>query len=237
MGWVYMLVEKILEFGEVLFVWWCMDGMIGYDVFVEIDCFFVDGSGVGQFDCFDEWLCVEIGLFVVLLWYDLIYDMKWMIVDGLLWVEVCRLVCIFLYGIVDVDDVLVELLVCFFVYCLYLFEGCEYLCFVFMEVCWCCFDLVIVFVELELLLFDLCFEVVQCFLQVSGVVMVKGVEDIVFYWFIWFGMFIEVGVDFFIVVVSVEEFYCVQYVRFVVWFYLMMMFLMYDIKCFEDVWV
>ena len=83
-GGAYVLVEKILESGEVLPPFWATAGTTGYDALADLDRVLVDPAGQRALDRLDA----SLRRGGPLAWADLIHDTKRAIADGILNSEV-----------------------------------------------------------------------------------------------------------------------------------------------------
>lgn len=128
---LYVVVEKILEFGEELFGDWVVYGIIGYDFLVELNGVFVD---IVYEDDFSVFYCCFIGdcdsYFEYFYWgkqliqcVSLFGEVNVFVeyLEGL--VEVDFILCDFMFSVIW--GVICEVIVCFFVYCIYVCENGE----------------------------------------------------------------------------------------------------------------
>ncbi|RLV48768.1 malto-oligosyltrehalose synthase [Nocardioides mangrovicus] len=198
----YVLVEKILEEGEVLPADWATAGTTGYEALAAIDRVLTDPA-VAARPATD--------------WHELIHDTKREVADGALHPEVARIVReLRTDGLRDgagapahpasaLEDAVAELLACFPVYRSYLPEGREHLDQAFAQARRRRPDLP--FDDLEPLLSDASHPAALRLQQTSGMVMAKGVEDCAFYRYARLTSLTEVGGDPSVVSLSLEEFH------------------------------
>jgi (1->4)-alpha-D-glucan 1-alpha-D-glucosylmutase len=206
-GGAYVLVEKILESGEVLAPFWATAGTTGYDALADLDRVLVDPAGQPALDRLDTSL--RRGGPVV--WADLIHDTKRAIADGILNSEVRRLGRE--AGIPGSEDAIAELLACFPVYRSYLPYGAEHLESAIAEATRRRPDLATAVAELAPILADATHPAAVRFQQTSGMVMAKGVEDTAFYRVSRLASLTEVGADPDEFAVTVDEFHGRQQAR------------------------
>jgi (1->4)-alpha-D-glucan 1-alpha-D-glucosylmutase len=194
-GGSYLLIEKILEPGEVLPAGFDCEGTTGYDALADVDRVFVDAGGQEPLDALDA----ELRGGRPADYEEMIRGTKRRITDGILHSEMLRLA-----RLVPADtglaaepaaDALSEIIAAFPVYRSYLPEGEE----VLKEAC----ELAVrrrpelgraVGLLLPLLL-DASAELARRFQQTSGMVMAKGVEDTAFFRYTRLGTLTEVGAD------------------------------------------
>ncbi|MFT4137022.1 malto-oligosyltrehalose synthase [Microbacterium sp.] len=195
-GGAYVVVEKILEHGETLPAWWETDGTTGYDAMAEIDRVLIAPGGAAALGALDTVLRgEEVG------YADLIHAAKRMTADSVQAPEVARLVRCLPADVREVlgDDVardgLAELLTCFPVYRAYLPAGAEYLDQAVAEATEHRPDLAGAILALAPLLAEPGTELSRRFMQTTGPVMAKGVEDTAFYRYTRLGSLTEVGGD------------------------------------------
>ncbi|MGY2745495.1 malto-oligosyltrehalose synthase [Arthrobacter sp. UYCu723] len=209
-GGSYLLVEKILEPGEVLPAGFECEGTTGYDALADVDRVFIDPAGQGALDALDTELRGGLADYA-----DMIHGTKRRITDGILHSEMLRLA-----RLVPADagltveaaaDALSEIIAAFPVYRSYLPEGAD----VLKESC----ELAVrrrpdlegaVGVLLPLLLDagpEAGAELGCRFQQTSGMVMAKGVEDTAFFRYTRLGTLTEVGADPTEFAVTPEEFH------------------------------
>jgi len=183
----YVVVEKILEHGEQLPGWWAADGTTGYDAMAEIDRVLVDPGGRDRLDDLDAALRQSTGLPPYPGWQNLIHETKRAVADTAQAAEVSRLVrC--LPGAVrerlgaDVAaDALAEVLASFPVYRSYLPAGHEHVAHAVADAMARRPDLTEAFAALAPLVADAGSPFARRFMQTTGPVMAKGVEDAAFY--------------------------------------------------------
>lgn len=189
-------VEKILEPGEELPGWWATDGTTGYDALGEIDRVLVDPAGAPALTALDERLRggpVD--------WHDMIAGTKREIADTSQAAEVGRLIrC--LPDAVRADlgddrarDAFAELLAAFPVYRAYLPAGRELLADAVATASARRPDLADALVVLAELVADTDAELSRRFMQTTGPVTAKGVEDRAFYRYTRLSSLTEVGGD------------------------------------------
>ncbi|HWI32264.1 MAG TPA: malto-oligosyltrehalose synthase [Microbacterium sp.] len=190
-GGAYVLVEKILEHGEVLPQYWATDGTTGYDAMGEIDRVFVDPAGKTGLDRVDA--AARGGS--ALVWADLIHDTKRGITDSILRSEVLRLDRLLDEPVDASADAIAELLTCFPVYRSYLPDGREHLDHAVADARRRRPDLAAAIDHIAVRLADPAHPMAVRFQQTSGMVMAKGVEDTAFYRYTRLGTLTEVGGD------------------------------------------
>ena len=194
-----MLVEKILEHGELLPPFWATAGTTGYDALAELDRVLVDPAGRPRLDALDAGLRRDGGR----PWTALIHDTKRAIADGILHSEVRRLGReVRAAGVTephqadaDVDDAIAELLACFPVYRSYLPYGREHLDAALADAQQRRPELADTLSAVHGLLADPDQPAAIRFQQTSGMVMAKGVEDTAFYRVSRLASLTEVGAD------------------------------------------
>ena len=200
-GGAYLLVEKILEPGEVLPPGWETEGTTGYDALADVDRLFVDPQGRAALtDASDAEP-----------YRHMIHDTKRAVADGLLNSEVRRLARL-VPAAAGLDretavDALAELLACFPVYRSYLPEGARYLDEAVVAARVRRPDLTEALTRLHPLLDPDrpeagpreetagLGELATRFQQTSGMVMAKGVEDTAFYRYTRLTSLNEVGAE------------------------------------------
>ncbi|MFG6444267.1 malto-oligosyltrehalose synthase [Microbacterium sp. P07] len=240
----YVLIEKILEHGELLPSWWETDGTTGYDAMAEFGRVLVDPAGEQPLDALDVRLRTETGVTPAQDWHDLIHDTKRMIADTIQIAEISRLV----RGLRPVapevadgfsadvlHDALAELLVCFPVYRSYLPAGREQLERAASEASERRPELADAIAALVPVLADPSHEVSRRFQQTTGPVMAKGVEDTAFYRYNRLGALTEVGGDPSEFSLSVAQFHVAQAARQASWPRAMTALSTHDTKRGEDV--
>ncbi|WP_144671189.1 malto-oligosyltrehalose synthase [Arthrobacter sp. U41] len=210
-GGSYLLIEKILEPGEVLPESFDCEGTTGYDALADVDRLFVDPSGQEALDALDA----ELRGGQAADYEDMIRGTKRRITDGILHSEMLRLARLVPSGtglaVEASADALSEIIAAFPVYRSYLPEGAD----VLKEAC----ELAVrrrpelsdaVGLLLPLLLDagpEPGAELGRRFQQTSGMVMAKGVEDTAFFRYTRLGTLTEVGADPTEFSVSPEEFH------------------------------
>lgn len=207
-GGAYVLVEKILEPGEVLPSEFACEGTTGYDALADVDRVFVDPAGQQPLDELDAKLR---GSDTPADYADMIRGTKRMIADGILRSEVLRLARLVpdSYGlsVEQAADAIAEIIAAFPVYRTYLPTGAEIL----KEACESAAahrpDLEVAVGSLLPLLLDPANAIAVRFQQTSGMVMAKGVEDTAFYRYTRLGTLTEVGAEPTEFAVSPEEFH------------------------------
>jgi (1->4)-alpha-D-glucan 1-alpha-D-glucosylmutase len=207
-GGAYVLVEKILEPGEVLPGDFACEGTTGYDALADVDRVFVDPAGQAALDRLDAALrdAPEPADYAAM-----IRGTKRMIADGILRSEVLRLARLVpeSYGLEleAAADALAEIIASFPVYRTYLPTGAE----VLKEACESAAghrpDLAVAVGTLLPLLLDPANPIAVRFQQTSGMVMAKGVEDTAFYRYTRLGTLTEVGAEPTEFAVSPDEFH------------------------------
>jgi len=188
-GGAYVLVEKILESGELLAPFWATAGTTGYDALADLDRVLIDPAGQATLDLLDTSL--RRGGPVV--WVDVIHDTKRAIADGILNSEVRRLVRD--AELPGTEDAIAELLACFPVYRSYLPYGIEHLQTAVADATRRRPDLMTDIERLAPVLADPSHSAAVRFQQTSGMVMAKGVEDTAFYRVSRLASLTEVGAD------------------------------------------
>lgn len=207
-GGAYVLVEKILEPGEVLPGDFACEGTTGYDALADVDRVFVDPAGAAALDALDASLR---GASEPADYAEMIRGTKRMIADGILRSEVLRLARLVPeshgLGLDDAADALAEIIASFPVYRTYLPTGAEIL----KEACESAVEhrpeLAVAVGTLLPLLLDPANPIAVRFQQTSGMVMAKGVEDTAFYRYTRLGTLTEVGAEPTEFAVSPEEFH------------------------------
>ena len=200
-GGAYVLVEKILEPGEILEPGWATAGTTGYDVLGLVDRVLTDPAGREPLTALEERLHGR-----PFAWHDLIHDTKRAVADGILGSEVRRVA-----REVGDDSALVdavaELAACFPVYRSYVPDGAAHLDAAFADARGRRPDLAATFDLLGPVLADPAEPAALRFQQTSGAVMAKGVEDCAFYRTSRLSSLTEVGADPSEFSLSVEEFH------------------------------
>ena len=234
-GGVYVLVEKILEHGEVLPSWWRTDGTTGYDALAEIDRVLIDPAGEPALDAIDAAVRSEDGLEPQVPWEELIHGTKRKIADTIQGAEVARLVRLLDEPVTGAADAIAELLACFPVYRSYLPAGRG----AFDEAAERAMrhrpDLAGAFDRIVPQLGDEALEIAQRFQQTTGPVMAKGVEDTAFYRASRLGTLTEVGADPSVFALDVDGFHAAQAARQASWPHAMTTLSTHDTKRGEDV--
>ncbi|MDP9890526.1 malto-oligosyltrehalose synthase [Pseudarthrobacter enclensis] len=207
-GGAYVLVEKILEPGEVLPQEFACEGTTGYDALADVDRVFVDPAGQQALDALDASLR---GTPEPADYAEMIRGTKRMIADGILRSEVLRLARLVpeSYGLAvdQAADGIAEIIASFPVYRSYLPVGAD----VLKEACESAAahrpDLEVAVGTLLPLLLDPADPIAIRFQQTSGMVMAKGVEDTAFYRYTRLGTLTEVGAEPTEFAVAPEEFH------------------------------
>lgn len=218
-GGAHVVVEKILEHGEQLPGWWATAGTTGYDAMAEIDRVLVDPAGAPALDALDARLRAESGLTPVTSYADLIHDTKRAIADTAQRAEVRRLVRLLPAELggpdgSDTVDAVAELLANFPVYRAYLPAGAEHLAHAVAETSRRRPDLAARAVAVaDLILADPHGELATRFMQTTGPVMAKGVEDTAFYRYTRLGTLTEVGGDPSVFALDVDGFHAAAGMR------------------------
>ncbi|KIC56341.1 malto-oligosyltrehalose synthase [Microbacterium hominis] len=189
-------VEKILEPGEELPGWWATTGTTGYDALGEIDRVLVDPAGERALTVLDERLRGE-----RLSWADMIAGTKREIADTSQAAEVGRLIrCLppsLRAGLGDdrARDAFAELLAAFPVYRAYLPAGADVLADAVAAASLRRPDLADALAQVADAVADASSELSRRFMQTTGPVMAKGVEDRAFYRYTRLTSLTEVGGD------------------------------------------
>lgn len=212
-GGAYVLVEKILETGELLPTDWATAGTTGYDALALIDRVLTDPAGEAPLTALEDRLR---GTPVD--WEQMVHDNKRAVADGILHSEVRRItreVERVLHTKQDeagestdedaVADAIGELLACFPVYRSYLPEGRDHLDQAFARARETRPDLAMTYDVIEPLLHDEWSQPARRFQQTSGMVMAKGVEDCSFYRWSRLTSLNEVGGDPSMFAIGVDE--------------------------------
>ncbi|MCW2787557.1 MAG: treY [Marmoricola sp.] len=196
-GGAYVLVEKILEPGEVLPGGWATAGTTGYDVLAMIDRVLTDPAGEVPLTELEEDLRGS-----VTRWPELIHATKLSVARGILRSEVLRLVREVSAELApgtstpdEIEEALAELLACFPVYRSYLPQGREHLDQAAEAALLSRPDLGTTLSSVVEVLADPSRPAAQRFQQTSGMVMAKGVEDQAFYRWSRLTSLDEVGAD------------------------------------------
>ncbi len=194
-GGSYLLIEKILEPGEVLPASFEAEGTTGYDALADVDRVFVDAAGQRGLDALDT----ELRGGEAADYEQMIHGTKRRITDGILHSEMLRLARLVPAGtgleVSQAADALSEIIAAFPVYRTYLPEGEG----VLKEACELAArrrpELGGAIEQLLPLLLDASAELGRRFQQTSGMVMAKGVEDTAFFRYTRLGTLTEVGAD------------------------------------------
>nr|AAB95368.1 maltooligosyl trehalose synthase [Brevibacterium helvolum] len=207
-GGAYVLVEKILEPGEVLPQDFACEGTTGYDALADVDRVFVDPAGQQALDALDASLR---GTSEPADYAEMIRGTKRMIADGILRSEVLRLARLVPeshgFSVDQAADAIAEIIASFPVYRSYLPVGAD----VLKEACESAAahrpDLEVAVGTLQPLLLDPAKPIAIRFQQTSGMVMAKGVEDTAFYRYTRLDTLTEVGAEPTEFAVSPQEFH------------------------------
>ncbi|CUR56643.1 Maltooligosyl trehalose synthase [metagenome] len=238
-GGAYVLVEKILEPGELLPADWATDGTTGYDALALIDRVLTDPAGQAPLTALEDRLR---GTSVD--WERMVHDNKRAVADGILHSEVLRItrevsrVLETRGESADEDgvaDAIGELLACFPVYRSYLPEGREHLDQAFARAREERPDLATTYDVLEPVLHDEWSQPARRFQQTSGMVMAKGVEDCSFYRWSRLTSLNEVGADPSVFSIGVDDFHAAMADRQRDWPHAMVTLSTHDTKRGEDV--
>ncbi|WP_433287673.1 malto-oligosyltrehalose synthase [Micromonospora sp. CA-244673] len=184
----WLVVEKILEYGEDL-PDWPVDGTTGYDALAAAGGLFVDPDAEADFTALDGRLTGRHTS-----WQDLTHDTKLAAATRLLAAELSRLAALVPeLPAEQVRAALAELAACFPVYRGYPPEGARHLAAARAEAGRRRPDLTAVLDEVTARLRDPGHELAARFPQLSGAVMAKGVEDTAYYRWSRFVALNEVG--------------------------------------------
>lgn len=192
----YLAIEKILEPGEQLPGWWTTDGTTGYDALGEIDRVLIDPAGEAPLTDLDTALRGAPQA-----WAELIATTKREIADTSQAAEVGRLVRTLpesvraQLGDAVARDALAALLAAFPVYRAYLPAGTEHVAHAATEASTRRPDLSDAIAALAPLAAEAGTEFSRRFMQTTGPVMAKGVEDRAFYRYSRLTSLAEVGGD------------------------------------------
>jgi len=247
-GDIPVLVEKILEHAatdhpEGLPGWWRTTGTTGYDAMAEIDRVLIDPAGEARLDVLDAELRSRTDVAPLTSYADLMHDTKRMIADTIQQAEIARLVRV-LRGTpgaridaadAELVDTLAELLTNFPVYRSYLPAGREHLDHAFAETARRRPDLADLAQVLVERLAEPGTELARRFMQTTGPVMAKGVEDTAFYRMTRLGTLTEVGGDPSVFSLDVDGFHTAQARRHAQWPHAMTSLSTHDTKRGEDV--
>ncbi|SBT39576.1 malto-oligosyltrehalose synthase [Micromonospora auratinigra] len=184
----WLVVEKILEYGEEL-PDWPVDGTTGYDALAAVGGLFVDPDAEGDFTALDGRLTGRHTS-----WQDLTHDTKREAATRLLAAELSRLAA--LVPELPTEQVrasLAELAAAFGVYRGYPPQGARHLAAARAEAGRRCPDLTAVLDAVTARLRDPGHELAARFPQLTGAVMAKGVEDTAYYRWSRFVALNEVG--------------------------------------------
>ncbi|MFG1659791.1 malto-oligosyltrehalose synthase [Micromonospora chersina] len=185
---VWLVVEKILEYGEEL-PDWPVDGTTGYDALAATGGLFVDPDAEADFTALDGRLTGRHTS-----WEDLTHDTKLAAATRLLAAELSRLAALVPeLPAEQVRPALAELAACFPVYRGYPPEGARHLAAARAEAGRRRPDLTAVLDAVTARLRDPDHELAARFPQLSGAVMAKGVEDTAYYRWSRFVALNEVG--------------------------------------------
>ncbi|HEY2176212.1 MAG TPA: malto-oligosyltrehalose synthase [Mycobacteriales bacterium] len=186
----WLIVEKILEPGEVLPAPWPCAGTTGYDALTEVDSVFVDRAGEPILSALQTELAGPQPS-----WDDLVHDCKLDVASDMQRAEVARMARL-VPETPDADQAIAEALACFPVYRSYLPDvGGTDLATALAEAVRRRPDLAGVLEALSPRLHDPADELAIRFQQQSGAVMAKGVEDTAYYRATRFVAANEVGGD------------------------------------------
>ncbi|MBD3926489.1 malto-oligosyltrehalose synthase [Nocardioides cavernae] len=208
-GGAYVLVEKILEPGEVLLADWATSGTTGYDALALIDRVLTDPAGEAPLTALEDRLRGE-----PVDWHRMVRENKRAVADGILHSEVLRITREVEKVLetreeeadeASVADAIGELLACFPVYRSYLPEGRDHLDQAFAAARKSRPDLAATYDVLEPVLHDEWGQPARRFQQTSGMVMAKGVEDCSFYRWSRLTSLNEVGGDPSIFAIGVDD--------------------------------
>ncbi|MFY1702558.1 malto-oligosyltrehalose synthase [Micromonospora sp. WMMA1923] len=187
-GDAWLIVEKILEYGEEL-PDWPVDGTTGYDALAPVCGLFVDGSAEGHFTALDTRLTGRHTS-----WQDLTHDTKWEAATRLLATELTRLAALLPELAPEVARAaLAELAACFPVYRGYPPQGARHLAVARAEAGRRRPDLAGALDAVTRRLREPGDELARRFPQLTGAVMAKGVEDTAYYRWSRFVALNEVG--------------------------------------------
>ncbi len=240
-GGVYVLGEKILEHGERLPSWWHTAGTTGYDAMAEIDRVLIDPAGEEPLTRLDAHLRADTDVPDPGGYAETIHETKRMIADTIQVSEIRRLVRLLpdalreRLGVDVAQDAFAELLTAFPVYRSYLPAGAEHLRDAADAAIAHRPDLASPIHALVPLIADDASELSRRFMQTTGPVMAKGVEDTAFYRYTRIGSLTEVGGDPGVFALSVAEFHDAFGVRQSSWPHAMTALSTHDTKRGEDV--
>lgn len=243
-GGAYVLVEKILESGELLPATWDTAGTTGYDALGLVDRVLTDAAAEKPLDALETRLRGE-----PVDWHAMVHGTKRAVTDGILHSEVRRIAGEVEQLLdqepgstgrarpttVEIEDAVAELLTCFPVYRSYLPQGREH----FDEAAALALihrpDLAATLDLLTRVLGDPHHRAALRFQQTSGMVMAKGVEDCAFYRWSRLTSLNEVGGDPIIFAASPTAFHTAMVERQAVWPRAMTSLSTHDTKRGEDV--
>ncbi|MCT9819159.1 malto-oligosyltrehalose synthase [Microbacterium sp. W1N] len=198
----YTVVEKILEHGEALPGWWATDGTTGYDALGEVERVLVDPRGEEPLDELDAALRAATGQPPAAAWPELIAGTKRAVADTAQAPEVARLLrCLPATGdtaATDAEtlrDAIAELLAAFPVYRAYLPAGTELIDAAVAAASARRPDLAAPLAAVAAAVADGGTEFSTRFMQTTGPVTAKGVEDSAFYRYPRLTSLTEVGGD------------------------------------------
>lgn len=232
-----VLVEKILEHGEALPDWWATAGTTGYDAMAVIDRVLTDPAGQAGLDG-------QLADAAWPSWPELIHDTKRAVADGIQAAEVQRIVRLLaaasdgapaLPADAETTDAVAELLTNFPVYRAYLPAGAAHLAHALDETQRRRPELSDRAAAVVARVSDAGSEVSHRFMQTTGPVMAKGVEDCAFYRFNRLGSLTEVGADPSQFALDVDGFHAAQLARQSAWPAAMTSLSTHDTKRSEDV--
>jgi len=183
---VWLVVEKILEYGEEL-PDWPVDGTTGYDALREVCGLFVDPAGEPAFTALDTALTGT-----AVSWPELAHACKLEVAHRMFPAELRRLAAL-APSVPHAGEALAELAACFPVYRSYGVDGAEHLAAARAEAGRRRPDLAATLDALTARLRDPADELAQRFPQLTGAVMAKGVEDTAYYRWTRFVALNEVG--------------------------------------------
>lgn len=197
----FVAVEKILEHGEPLPSWWATDGTTGYDAMSEIDRVLIDPEGEAALSALDDRLRSATGLPPASPWPEMIAETKRVVAETSQAAEVARLVRCAPRRLRDgwsdeeLRAGLVALLAAFPVYRSYLPAGAEHVRHAVDDARSRHPERAAVIAAIADALRDPGLEFSRRFMQTTGPVMAKGVEDAAFYRYTRLGTLTEVGGD------------------------------------------
>ncbi|KZE89382.1 malto-oligosyltrehalose synthase [Microbacterium sp. TNHR37B] len=237
----FVAVEKILEYGETLPSWWATDGTTGYDAMAEIDRVLIDAGGEAGLTALDDRLRAATGLPPASPWPEMIAETKRVVAETSQAAEVARLVRCAptrLRDAVSDEELrsgLVALLAAFPVYRSYLPAGGEHVRHAADEAVSRHPEHAAAIAAIAAALLDPGLEFSRRFMQTTGPVMAKGVEDAAFYRYTRLGTLTEVGGDPSQFALGVDEFHDAAQRRQSAWPTAMTALTTHDTKRSEDV--